>query len=182
MELRINLLFFGLTAACVTALSATDPVAALDPGACSTKRLGELEDAFAADPARLDVAVALTEAYIERERPELAITVYRAAADALHASPMLTHRLSQAYEADGNVREALEVAERAVVRCGERLEIDGGDDHMACTERLAVVLDIHVVALTRLLAWGVTNPATDSRTRLAYDTAMRRASIAMLVR
>ena len=33
MELRINLLFLGLTAVCATALSATEPVAALDPGA-----------------------------------------------------------------------------------------------------------------------------------------------------
>jgi hypothetical protein len=182
MELRINLLFLGLTVVCATALSATEPVAALDPGACSTRRLSELEDAFARDPGALAVALELVEAYLERERPELAITVFRAVKEPLRASPMLNHRLSQAHEAAGNVREALESAERAVLRCGERLEVAGEDDAFACDARLAVVLDIHVVALTRLVAWGVRDPATDPRTRLAYDTAMRRARIAMIVR
>jgi hypothetical protein len=182
MELRINLLFLGLTVVCATALSATEPVAALDPGACSTRKLAELEDAFAQDPSKPEVALHLVEAYLERHRPELAITVFRASAAALHASPILNHRLSQAHEAEGNVRLALEAAERAVVRCSERLEIAGQDDPLACDARLAVVLDIHVAALTRLDAWGVTDPASDPRTRLAYDTAMRRARIAMIIR
>lgn len=180
MELRINLLFIGLTAVCATALSATGPVAALDPGACSTQHLAELEDAFAQDPGRPDLTLELIEAYLERNRPELAITVFRAASTALHVSPMLTHRLSQAYEAKGDVREALEVAERAVVHCAERLVVTGAPDALGCDARLAVVLDIHVAALTRLVSWGVTNPSRDARTRMAYDEAMGRARIAMI--
>lgn len=182
MELRINLLFIGLTAACVAALSATEPVAALDPGACSTRRLAELEDAFARHDDDLAIALPLVEAYLERGRPELAITVYRAASPALQASPMLTHRLSQAHEAEDDIEAALETAERAVVRCASRLEIAGDDDPMGCSARLSVVLDIHLTALARMSSWGITRPSSDPRARLAYDGAMRRARIAMVVR
>jgi len=184
VELRFNLLFLGLVALAAMAMTASEPVAALDPHALGTRHLRALEDRFAREPGDHDLALRLAEAYLERDRPELAITALRAADARVLDAPDVVHRLSQAYEAMGRLDEAESAAERAYALC-ERA-VDWADGELTvppplhpCTAQVLAVLDVHRVAVHHLLGFGVHDPRHDGRTRLAYDLAMRRARVAL---
>ena len=95
---------------------------------------------------------------------------------------MLAHRLAQAYEEAGRVGDALATAELALARCGRRLGTD--DAPIAspvpvfdCTARDFVVLETHRAALEHMARLGIEGPS-DPRARMAYELALRRASIA----
>jgi hypothetical protein len=46
-----------------------------------------------------------------------------------------------------------------------------------CSERTYAALDVHQAALSRMHAWGVTDPRTDARTERAYGMAVRAARL-----
>ena len=48
----------------------------------------------------------------------------------------------------------------------------------ACDARQHMALSTHQEALGHMLEWGIADPARDARTEVAYDLALRRASIA----
>jgi hypothetical protein len=85
---------------------------------------------------------------------------------------LLTHRLSQAYEASGRVDDALNTAQLARARC----VLPGA----TCPPATMAALDMHADALGMLQRWGVQQPRRDSRTALAYRLAQRTARIASL--
>jgi hypothetical protein len=170
MELRLNLVFLGLVMASGAAMTASEPYAALDPKAGATRRLGQLEDAFAQTPADVPCLLELTAAYLEQERPELVISSIGRAAPSARESPEVAHRLARAFESLGRFADARAAADRAFESCLRVLETDGCGPH-----RLAI-FDIHRLALARILSMGVDDP-TDPRIRTAYDLVLRRASV-----
>jgi hypothetical protein len=182
MEIKINL---GILAALVliwASLTLAEPGAALDQSAETTRTLASLEDRFARDHADTALAEDLADAYLELDHPELAVaTLTRADAEVL-ADPGVAHRLSRAFERTGRVDDALSTAEVALARCGRSL---GSDDASSvtpipereCSERLYAALEMHRDALSRMHAWGVTDPRTDPRGARAYGLAVRAARI-----
>jgi hypothetical protein len=171
MEIRLSFVLLTLLLVSGVALSASRPRAVTDPHAEETRVLAELEDAAALGRADLDVARRLTTTYLRLGQPGLAIATVRSAPPEMARDPLLTHRLSQAYEASGRVFDALNTAQLAFARC----TADG-----ACSLATQAALEVHLSALTMLQRWGVQEPRRDTRTALAYQLAQRTARIASL--
>ncbi len=183
MEIRLNLVLLGVLGVCWAALSPSDPVSALDPESAETRELAMLEDEFALDRSDVLMARHLSSRYLELDRPGLAIAALRAADPAVLEDPTVVHRLAQAYESTGRLDDALATAELAVARCGRYLgTVDSGAatpvPQHRCDARDYALLDMHKTALSHMVRWGVDDPQHDSRSQMAYDLAMRRASIA----
>jgi len=187
MEIRLNLALLAALGIAWAALTATEPVAALDPASAETRDLLALEDLFALNHSDIGLARRLSERYLELDRPGLAVAALRSADPELLEDPMLSHRLAQAYEASGRMLDALATAEVALARCGRSL---GTADSFSttplprygCGEREYAVLAMHQEALDHMVRWGVADPQRDERTRLAYDLALRRVRVASTVR
>jgi hypothetical protein len=183
LEIRLNLVLLATLGIAWAALSPSEPVAALDPASAETRELAMLEDEFARDRSDVLMARHLSSRYLELDRPGLAIAALHAADPAVLEDPSVAHRLAQAYESTGRLDDALATAELAVARCGRYL---GTSDSGAatpvprhrCDARDYALLEMHKTALTHMTRWGVADPDHDSRRQLAYDLAMRRASIA----
>lgn len=170
MELRLNLLFFGLVVATGATLTASEPYAALDPKAGATRRLSALEDAFAASPDDVPCLLELTAAYLEQRRGELAISAIRSATPEARSAPEVEHRLARAFESLGRFTDARAASERALEACLHP------PPPGTCGQHRQIVFEIHHAALTRIVAMGVADPA-DPRIQTAYDLVMRRASV-----
>lgn len=171
MEIRLSLVLLALLLMCGAALSASHPRAVSDREGHDLAALGYLEDQAAHARGNLDVARRLATTYLRLGQPGLAIATVRAAPPELARDALLTHRLSQAYEASGRVEDALSTAQLALARCS---------GVGACTHATVATLETHVEALTMLQRWGVQEPRRDTRTALAYRLAQRTARIASL--
>jgi len=171
MEIRLSVLLLALLLLSGAALSASHPRAVSDRERQDVTALSELEDQAAHGRGNLDVARRLTTTYLRLGQPGLAIATVRAAPPELARDPLLTHRLSQAYEASGRVEDALGTAQLALARCTAL---------GACNYPTFAALEMHVEALTMLQRWGVQEPKRDTRTALAYRLAQRTARIASL--
>jgi len=183
MEIRLNLVLLAALGIVWGCLRGTDPAAALEPGTEETRELAALEDAFARDRDDIVLARRLSTRYLELDQPGLAIAALRSADPELLEDPMLSHRLAQAYEANGRVLDALATADLALARCGRTL----GTAHSSaatpiprygCSERELAVLDMHRSALDHMVRWGVADPRHDPRVRTAYELATRTARVA----
>ena len=171
MEIRLSVMLLALLLLCGATLSASHPRAVSDRERQEVAALAELEDQAAHARGNLDIARRLTTTYLRLGHPGLAIAAVRAAPIELARDPLLTHRLSQAYEASGRVEDALGTAQLAVARCAAL---------GACSYPTVATLEMHVEALTMLQRWGVQEPRRDTRTALAYRLAQRTARIASL--
>lgn len=183
MEIRLNLVLLAALGIAWLALTAGEPVAAMDPAESDTRELAELEDRFARDRTDVFLAQRLSTRYLEMDRPGLAIATLRAAEPELLDDPMLSHRLAQAYEKTGRMLDALATADLALARCARSLGAVGSSaatplPQYGCSEREYAVLDMHRSALDHMVRWGVSEPGRDARTTIAYDLALRRASVA----
>jgi hypothetical protein len=182
MEAKVNvgiLLTLGLIWA---SLTDAEPTAAWDQNAEFTRDLASMEDRFARDRGNVELAESLAEAYLRAERPDLAVATLSAAAPEVQADPAIAHLRARAYEQTGRVADALAAAELAVLRCARAIGTAEGSavtplPTRGCSERTYVALDMHRNALARMYAWGVTDPRTDSRARLAYALSVRAARI-----
>lgn len=171
MEIKLSLLLIVLLLVSGAALSAGHPRAVGNARDHDLKALSELEDAAALSRDDLEVARRLTTMYLRLGQPGLAIAAVRSAPPELARDAMLTHRMSQAYEASGRVDDALNTAQLALARCTPR---------SGCSHGTAAALEMHADALAMLQRWGVQEPRRDSRTALAYRLAQRTARIASL--
>lgn len=182
MEIHLNLLLLATLVAVFASMTVADPVSALSP-ASERRALAALEDAAAMHPDDAETAQNLAERYLELDRPALAISALSAADPSVLQSPVVAHRLAQAYEADSRVPDALATARLALARCARALgsaDAPGGTPPPAyrCRARDHVVLGMHVAALSQMVRWGVEDPRNDPRARLAHDISERRARIA----
>lgn len=183
VECRLNLAMGAVLAVIWAAQMARQPAALLPVSDHRAAELESLEDAFARDPGDHELARRLTDAYLELDRPGLAVAALRSAPSGLLADPLLAHRLAQAYEASGRLLDALATADLALARCARSL---GTGPSVAvtpvpphdCDLGLHAALEMHRQALDHMATWGVTDPRRDPRARLAYDLALRRARIA----
>jgi hypothetical protein len=80
------------------------------------------------------------------------------------------------------VEDALSTARLALARCARSLGVDGSSEatpvpEHGCSERTYAALDVHQAALSRMHAWGVTDPRTDARADRAYGMAVRAARL-----
>jgi len=171
MEIRLSLLLLVLLLVSGAALSAAHPRAVGATTGQDLKSLTELEDAAALARNDLDVTRRLATMYLRLGYPGLAIASVRSAPPELARDALLTHRLSQAYEASGRVEDALNTAHLALARCAPR---------SGCRQATAATFEMHIEALTMLQRWGVQDPRRDTRTALAYRLAQRTARIASL--
>jgi hypothetical protein len=176
MEIRLSLLLLALLFTSGLALSASRPRAVHPQGQdvhdlSDVMALAELEDAAAVARGDLEVARRLSTTYLRLGQPGLAIATVRRAPSELARDPLLTHRLSQAYEASGRVEDALNTAQLALARCV---------GPSSCSPSTSAALEVHIEALTMLRRWGVQEPKRDVRTGLAYRLAQRTARIASL--
>jgi hypothetical protein len=182
MEIRLSLGVLALLGVIAFGLTARPPIAALSPDTPYAAELAALEDSLAADPADLQVARQLAGEYLRLGRPAFALGVVRAVRPALVVDPLLTHRLAQAYEALGRLDDAAITASVARARClralGERSMLFAQPDPLQCTPAALVALEQHEQALLQMVRWGVTDPRTDPRARLAHRTAERFVRIA----
>lgn len=183
MEIRLNIALLGVLLVAWGALEAQEPVAAMTPMDPARAELAELEDRFARDRADVVLAQELSSRYLEMDRPGLAIATLRSARPELLEDPMLAHRMAQAYEQSGRLLDAHATAELALARCGRSL---GTTDSSAatpvprygCSHREYAVLEMHRTALDHMVRWGVADPSQDRRSQMAYELAVRRASVA----
>ena len=185
MEIRLNIAILTALAVAWLALKTGEPVAGLDPALAETADLAALEDGFARNPNDVLTLRRLTDRYLELNRPELAVSALRAADPEYLQDPQLTHRLAKAYEASGRLTDAQLTAALAMARCARALGTADGPSTSelptyGCRAREYAILQMHHAALTHMVHWGVTDPTVDSRSRRAYDLAMRRASVASL--
>jgi tetratricopeptide (TPR) repeat protein len=171
MEIKLSLLLLALLLISGAALSAGRPKAVGNAREHDLRALAELEDAAALARNDLEVTRRLATSYLHLGQPGLAIAAVRSAPAELARDAVLTHRLSQAYEASGRVDDALNTAQLALARCTPR---------SGCPLGTAAGLETHVEALTMLQRWGVQEPRRDTRTALAYRLAQRTARIASL--
>ncbi|HEY2735464.1 MAG TPA: hypothetical protein VGI70_15810 [Polyangiales bacterium] len=174
MEIRVSLVLLALLLVAAAALSASRPCAVIEPANHDVRALAELEDA--AGQTRDDLALTrrLTSTYLRLGQAGLAIAAVRSAPPELARDPLLTHRLSQAYEASGRVDDALSTAQLAKARCRS------SSGAALCSLATQAAIEMHEEALTMLVRWGVQEPRRDSRTALAYRLAQRTARIASL--
>lgn len=185
MQIRVNLGLLLVIGIAWGALSATEPVAALDPRDPSTTDLARLEDAFAAHPADPRLASTLAERYLDIGEPGLAVAALRAADPSVLEDPLAAHRLAQAYEQSGRLSDALATANLALARCSRTLGTDEVQASMTpvprfdCSERTYAALELHQSALAHMEQWGVTDPTRDlNHAARAYQLATRSARVA----
>lgn len=171
MEIKLSVVLIVLLLLSGAGMSAGRPRAVGNAREHDLKALSELEDKAALSRNDLDVARRLTTLYLRLGQPGLAIATVRSAPAELGRDAVLTHRLSQAYEASGRVDDALNTAQLALARCTPR---------SGCPLGTAAALEMHVEALGMLKRWGVQDPKRDTRTGLAYRLAERTARIASL--
>ncbi len=182
MEVKLN---FGILAVLVViwaTLTRAEPSAALDPGLEETEHLVRLEDEFAHARGDLSLAEDLTEAYLAIDRPDLVIATLTSAPPDVQSDPVIAHRLARAFEHGGRVADAFATAELALARCGRSLGTSDSSTvtpvpHRHCGERTYAALEVHRNALSRMHAWGVSDPSTDERAQLAYSLSIRAARI-----
>lgn len=182
MEAKLNVGILCALGLVWATLTLAEPSAALDPRAETTRELASMEDRFARDRDDAVLAEQLADAYLDLERPDLAVVALSAAGTDVQADPAVAHRLARAYEQTGRVSDALATAELALARCGRAIGTSGSSvvtpvPARSCSERTYVSLEMHRSALARMDAWGITDPRTDSRTRLAYSLSVRAARI-----
>jgi hypothetical protein len=171
MEIRLSLGLLALLIGAAITLSASRPHALYDPASADTRALAELEDAASQSRGNLELVRTLATTYLRLGQAGLAIAAIRNAPPEQARDALLTHRLSQAYEASGRVEDALSTALLASARCT--------GDH-TCSPSTAAALEMHAEALATLMRWGVQDPRHDARTGLAYRLAQRTARIASL--
>ena len=184
MEAKLNLGILGALVGCWATLTLAEPTAALDPASAATSRLASLEDRFARDRGNLALGEELADTYLELDRADLAVAVLSTAEPDVLDDPGVAHRLARAYERSGRLEDALGTAEAALRRCARSLGTARAATTTAppvrsCSERTYASLDLHVAALGRMRAWGVTDPRTDERAQLAYALSVRAARIAL---
>lgn len=180
MEIRVNLVLIALVAAVWLGLYAQTPARIGD--AHEMLRISTLEERAARQPGDGSALVALSEAYLSRGYPQLAITAIRASEGPLLEEPEVAHQLARAYEKSGRLLDALATADLALTRCARVLgakAFDTAVPRFACDERTLAKLDTHKGALARMAQWGVVDPRNDPRARRAYELALRRARIAV---
>jgi len=183
LEIRVSILLLALLGVVGYSLTAREPEALLQPGTHVSSELAALEDQLAAEPGNPEIARRLASEYLRLDEPALALGVVRAVRPELVADPVLTDRLSQAYEALGRLDDAAVTASVARARC---LRAVGSTEAAAtvepsavrCTAATLVALEQHEHALLQMVRWGVTDPRTDARAAAAHDLAVRRARIA----
>lgn len=184
VEASCNALIFVGILATIAALQNAEPASDLDPQNPGTAALTALEDAFALDPGNPALARTLAEAYLDLERPGLAVAVLRAGDPSVMRDPIVAHRMAQAYEATGRVLDAYATARYAQERCANTLTAGSSasldDAERACTPSQLAVLDVHSRVLQTLVAWGVSDPLRDPRTARAYEAQLRMATVATL--
>src|ERR1700712_171883 len=117
MEIKLSLGLLALLIVAAAAFSAARPEAVYDPANPESRALAEMEDAASLGRGNLELTRRLATTYLRLGQPGLAIATVRAAPVELARDPMLTHRLSQAYEASGRVDDALNTAQLARARC-----------------------------------------------------------------
>jgi hypothetical protein len=172
-EIRVSLGLLAVLLIAGATLSAARPRALVEPSSFDAQALAELEDAAAVRRKDLDLTRRLATTYLRLGQAGLAIAAVRAAPPELARDPLLTHRLSQAYEASGRVADALSTAQLAQARCAAATSL-------SCSPATSAALDMHAEALNMLARWGVDEPRRDSRTGLAYRLALRTARIASI--
>ncbi|MBN8614794.1 MAG: hypothetical protein J0L92_29615 [Deltaproteobacteria bacterium] len=182
MELKLNLGILCLLGAVWASLTITEESAALDPALDSTRELSALEDRFATHRDDAALAEELADAYLRLDRPELAVSALMSADEDVLADPAVAHRLARGYERTGRVEDALSTAQLALARCARALGVEGSSEATpvpahGCSERTYAALDVHQTALSRMHAWGVTDPRTDARADRAYGMAVRAARL-----
>jgi tetratricopeptide (TPR) repeat protein len=175
MEIRLSLGLLALLLVAAAALSASRPRAVLEPTDSDVVALAELEDAAGLSRDDIHVTRRLATTYLRLGQPWLAIAAVRSAPPELARDPLLTHRLSQAYEASGRVDDALSTAQLARARCRS-----AAGAVPVCSAATQAALEMHEEALGMLVRWGVQEPRRDTRTGLAYRLAQRTARIASL--
>ena len=178
MALRINFVLLLLLALAWGGLRFSEPVAIVDAMPENTGDLAHLEDAFARDPHDVNLARGLATAYLEMDRPGLAISIVKAAHVELLDDAQLLHRLAQAYERTGRLRDANQTAELALDLCARSLGTGAVAPvtpvpRFECSERVYAALDLHAGALARMVRMGVTDSAHDARVATAYAMASR---------
>lgn len=182
MEVKLNLGILVALGVVWGSLTITEESAALDPSLDSTRELTHLEDRFATHRGDPSLAEELADAYLRMDRPELAVAALSAADPEVLESPAVAHRLARAYERTGRLEDALSTAELALARCGRALGVGSSSEATpvpahGCSERTYAALDVHQAALSRMHAWGVTDPRTDTRADRAYGMAVRAARL-----
>lgn len=181
MEIRLSVGLLAVLAFAAHALTASEPVAVLDPSDPDVHALAQLEDATAQARTDLERTRQLANEYLHRGRPGLAIATVRAAPPDLVRDPLLTHRLAQAYEATGRVDDALATAQLAHARClCSARGVQTCASVPRCSIGMLTALEMHEDALEMLARWGVQDPRHDGRTGLAYRLAQRTARIASI--
>lgn len=183
MEIRLSLALLALLGAIAFSLTARPPEAALPPDGSYAHELAALEDQLAADPGDVQVARRLAGEYLRLGRPAFALGVVRAVRPGLVVDPLLTHRLAQAYEALGRLDDAAITAAVARARCLRALGQSQTLTFVAleplhCSPAALVALEQHETALLQMVRWGVNDPRTDPRARVAHRTAERMVRIA----
>jgi hypothetical protein len=182
MEVKLNFGILVVLAVIWATLTRAEPSAALDPRLEETEHLARLEDEFARARGDLALAEDLAEAYLAIDRADLVIATLTSAPTEVQSDPAIAHRLARAFEFSGRVADALATAELALARCGRALGTSDSSTltpvpNRHCGERTYASLEVHRNALSRMHAWGVSDPRTDSRGQLAYSLSIRAARI-----
>jgi len=181
-EIGLSLVLLGGLWAGHRTLTADAPVAALAPHSGATAELAALEDAFAHDPSDPEVVRELSDTYLELGQPALTIAVLRGASADLLEDPVLAHRLARAYEQSGRLNDAIATASVAMARCaravGSSHALPTAPPRHSCTAGALIQLEMYREALARMVQWGVTDPASDSRARLAHQLSRRTVGLA----
>ena len=180
LEIRVNLVLIAFVAMVWLGLYAQTPSRLGE--AIEMSQVSRLEDQAARHPSDPEALVALSEAYLARGYPVLAMTAIRAAQSSLLEEPQVAHQLARAYEQNGRLLDALATADLALTRCARVLgakPLDTAVPEFGCDERTLAKLDTHKGALARMVQWGVVDPRLDPRAKRAYELALRRARIAV---
>lgn len=183
MEIRVNVAIVAALGLIWLGVTASQPVAALDPEQTDLAELASMEDELAQAPTDAALARELADTYLEVDRPGLAIAALRAADPTLLDDPTVAHHLARAYEQSGRVLDAAATAEVALARCARSLGTADAPSATPvpqhdCDARQYAMLEMHHGALRHMVRWGVADPSQDHRVRLAYDLAIRKARIA----
>lgn len=183
MEVKLSALMLVVLGLVTFGLVASEPQPLWVVQEPTARELAQLEDAFASHHAELPLARRLATEYLRLGLPALAVGVVRQVAPELAADPVLTHRLAQGYEALGRLHDAIATAHLARVRCEQAVgsaavPAYGLSLQTTCSAGALVALEQHEDALLQMLRWGVEDPRSDSRARLAHRLAGRRARIA----
>ncbi len=184
MEIRINIVFLATLGATIASMTFVDPDSLADWNSSETRAVTNLEDALARNRSDLTTARLLANKYLEAGRPQFAVAAIRSVPSHLADDPPLLDLLAAAYEATGQVDDALSTAELALSRCERTLgsassSVTTPIPAYRCTEREHGMLVLHKNALAYMSQWRVADPRVDSRARLAYLLASRRATVAI---